>query len=226
MNNKKILFGLLSCLFAANVFAAPMAAQTCEGASCFNSANQTTVDPTLLQKAPKVAWLTPSGHGWMFGGGNKGSAGGGHYSDGGSSWFMKVPSKGPINPRGTFVFYPGKSTFAAYDSEGNLVTSGRASGGMDYCPDSGHGCHTPVGTFKVRSLGSADCISHIYPIETGGGAPMPYCMFFTNDFAVHGSDYVPGHPASHGCIRLTPSTAEWIRDNFMQIGTVVKVNPY
>ncbi len=220
---KRITFGLMSFLFVTNSFATANSGPTCEGVDCFSQVKMVPVDPQIIKDAPKVAWLTSnSGKGWAFGGAGRSSSAD---SSSGDTWFMSVPSKGPANSKGTFVFYPRKSTFAAYDSMGNLVTSGRASGGMAYCPDINRSCQTPVGTFRVQTKGDVDCVSNTYPIGEGGAA-MPYCMFFGKGYAIHGSDYVPSFPASHGCIRLQPSTALWLRDNFMQIGTVVKVYSY
>lgn len=225
---KRITFGLMSCMFAASAFAAVSEGPTCEAEACFSEVQVDAISSQVIQDAPKFAWYQSNtqSKGWAFGSKGKRSNSGSSFSSGGSSsWFTNVPSKGPVNSRGTFVFYPGKSTFAAYDSTGNLVTSGRASGGMNYCDDIGQSCRTPVGTFRIRSKGGADCVSNKYPVGEGG-APMPYCMFFNGGYAVHGSYHVPNHPASHGCIRLEPATALWLRDNFMQIGTVVKVQPY
>lgn len=41
-------------------------------------------------------------------------------------------------------------------------------------------------------------------------APMPFAMFFTEGWAVHGTTSIGalGRPASHGCIRLHPATAK------------------
>jgi hypothetical protein len=38
---------------------------------------------------------------------------------------------------------------------------------------------------------------------------MPHSIFFHGQFAIHGTDAVGrlGHPASHGCIRLSPAHA-------------------
>jgi lipoprotein-anchoring transpeptidase ErfK/SrfK len=39
---------------------------------------------------------------------------------------------------------------------------------------------------------------------------MPYAMFFTEGWAVHGTTSVAalGRPASHGCVRLLPANAK------------------
>jgi lipoprotein-anchoring transpeptidase ErfK/SrfK len=51
-------------------------------------------------------------------------------------------------------------------------------------------------------------------------------MFFHGGYAIHGSYQVPGYNASHGCIRVHPSDAEWLSDNFVRYGTKVVVKPY
>lgn len=126
-----------------------------------------------------------------------------------------------------FVFDPKKTAWFAYEN-GELIASGSASGGANTCRNR-HGisrCHTPVGTFRVFSKGSANCKSSIYPLPNGG-APMPYCMFFSKNYAIHGASSVPaGRNASHGCIRVKPGAALWLTRNFIDIGTTVVVKPY
>lgn len=123
------------------------------------------------------------------------------------------------------VFDPKHYTYAAYRN-GKLVRTGRASGGATFCKDVGRPCKTPTGKFRVHSLGSADCKSGKYP-KPNGGAPMPYCMHFTAaGHALHGSPHVPLDNASHGCIRVSPKDAKWLRHNFVKVGTEVVVRPY
>jgi lipoprotein-anchoring transpeptidase ErfK/SrfK len=126
-----------------------------------------------------------------------------------------------------FIFDPQYRAWAVYDAHGHRVNTGRASGGSVYCPDLGRGCRTIVGTFRIISKGNSECISHSFPIETSGGAPMPYCMHFSpKGYAIHGSYHVPDYNASHGCIRITPIVAEWLNTRFMNIGSTVIVLPY
>lgn len=125
----------------------------------------------------------------------------------------------------SFVFNPRNHTWYALDVNGNVIRSGRASGGRGYCPDIGRGCRTPSGVYRVIQKGSASCRSSRYPVGRGG-APMPYCMFFSKNYAVHGSPDVPNYNASHGCIRVRPSDARWLNYHFMSIGTKVIVKPY
>jgi lipoprotein-anchoring transpeptidase ErfK/SrfK len=45
-------------------------------------------------------------------------------------------------------------------------------------------------------------------------APMPYSIFYSGHFAIHGTDQVKklGRPASSGCIRLHPKNAAKLFD--------------
>lgn len=122
------------------------------------------------------------------------------------------------------VFSPRNLRWQAI-SNGHVVRSGRASGGRGYCPDIHRSCRTPSGTYSVISKGGPGCRSSRYPVGHGG-APMPYCMFFSRYYALHGSYDVPHRNASHGCIRLIPSDARWLNHNFVRIGTTVVVKPY
>jgi lipoprotein-anchoring transpeptidase ErfK/SrfK len=42
-----------------------------------------------------------------------------------------------------------------------------------------------------------------------GMSPMPHSIFFSGDYAIHGTPHTGslGHPASHGCVRLSPDNA-------------------
>lgn len=131
----------------------------------------------------------------------------------------------PIVLAGTFVFNPRAHTWTAINDNGRVIRSGRASGGRSYCPDIHRSCRTPTGVFRVIHKGGSGCHSSRYPVGEGG-APMPYCMFFSQYHAVHGSYDVPNYNASHGCIRVRPSDARWLNANFMSIGTKVVVRPY
>ena len=63
-------------------------------------------------------------------------------------------------------------------------------------------------------------------VDGYGGSPMPYCMFFSKYYAIHGSYHVPNHNASHGCVRIKPNDARWLYNNFMRIGTKVIIKSY
>jgi lipoprotein-anchoring transpeptidase ErfK/SrfK len=127
--------------------------------------------------------------------------------------------------RRVFIYNPRHTAWAAYDASGDRMKTGRASGGAAWCGDVGRSCRTVRGQFRVYSKGNADCKSSKFPLGKGG-APMPHCMFFHKGYAIHGSYSVPNHNASHGCIRVTPSAAQWLNQNFMKNGTTVIVKPY
>lgn len=123
-----------------------------------------------------------------------------------------------------FVFNPRTHSWSAIQN-GRVIRSGPASGGKHFCPDTGRACRTPTGTFHVISKGDASCRSSSYPVGVGG-ARMPYCMFFSKYYAIHGYHEVANHNASHGCIRIRSSDARWLSHSFMKIGTKVIVKSY
>ncbi|MCC5791760.1 MAG: L,D-transpeptidase [Legionellaceae bacterium] len=125
----------------------------------------------------------------------------------------------------TFVFNPRTLRYQAINHKGQVVRSGRASGGAHYCRDVKRACRTPAGSYRIFSKRGADCRSSRYPLGRGG-AKMPYCMFFSKLYAVHGHHDVPNRNASHGCIRVPVADARWLYHNFMRNGTRVVVKPY
>src|SRR5712691_4569275 len=62
---------------------------------------------------------------------------------------------------------------------------------------------TPSGTFRPQSL-DRNHRSAMY-----NNAPMPYSIFYSGNFAIHGTPHVSrlGGVASHGCVRLHPANA-------------------
>ena len=116
----------------------------------------------------------------------------------------------------------GLQAFAAYDKEGNLVHWGPISGGRDWCDDVNRPCRTATGSHRIIRKQGAGCESSKYPIETNGGAPMPWCMHYYRGFALHGAN-LPGFHASHGCVRLFHNDAKWLNRHFIKIGTRVIV---
>lgn len=123
------------------------------------------------------------------------------------------------------VVSPSEHAWGAYDASGRLIRSGVASAGADWCKDIGRECRTDVGSFRVRSLGNRNCVSPSFPVGRGG-APMHYCMYFTPYQALHGSNDVRHANISHGCVRLHVADAAWLRFNFVNIGTLVVIEPY
>lgn len=157
-----------------------------------------------------------------------------HTNSGSSSYSTSIPfaqpsysfSKSrPPTGRSVFVFDPKHTAFGAYNAQGILVRQGRASGGKSYCPDVGRPCRTPSGSFRIYRKGGVDCKSSKYPVGEGG-APMPNCMFFHGGYSIHGSGHVPNYNASHGCIRVVPSDAAWLNNNFLKMNSQVVVRSY
>ncbi|HWJ17814.1 MAG TPA: L,D-transpeptidase [Geobacterales bacterium] len=69
------------------------------------------------------------------------------------------------------------------------------------------GYNTPDGVYYPTALDA-------YHRSGRYGSPMPYSIFFTGGYAIHGSYDIRnlGYPASHGCIRLHPQNAGELYD--------------
>lgn len=81
------------------------------------------------------------------------------------------------------------------------------------------GKETPLGVFSVDRKRSGWHTSTLYP------APEPNMyntMYFNGPVAVHGAREVPTEPASSGCVRVTPSAADYLFPK-VAIGTRVEV---
>jgi lipoprotein-anchoring transpeptidase ErfK/SrfK len=65
------------------------------------------------------------------------------------------------------------------------------------------GYYTPTGTFRPYSL------QLMHYSKKFDNAPMPHSIFFSGGYAIHATPHVGalGRPASHGCVRLSPSNA-------------------
>lgn len=139
-----------------------------------------------------------------------------------------------IEAPGEKIIYVSQRELAwgAYNPQGRLLWWGPISSGQDFCVDTQEGCRTPKGEYRMLRKQGAECESSKFPIETMGGAPMPYCMHFYGGFALHASAYVPGHRASHGCVRLFVEDARWLNEEFIEVpgegkngGTRVVIGP-
>lgn len=66
------------------------------------------------------------------------------------------------------------------------------------------GKFTPIGLFHVQSM------KRMHYSTLYHNARMPWSIFFTGNFAIHGTDQISrlGRPASAGCVRLHPDDAE------------------
>ena len=73
---------------------------------------------------------------------------------------------------------------------------------------------TPTGSYRVIRRASG--------WETSPLGRLYNSQYFVGGYAIHGSPSVPNYPASHGCIRLPMSVAEWFPDH-VSLGTPVYV---
>jgi lipoprotein-anchoring transpeptidase ErfK/SrfK len=66
------------------------------------------------------------------------------------------------------------------------------------------GYRTPTGTFHPIRL------ERIWYSSIYDSAPMPYSIFFSGGYAIHGTTEIRnlGRPVSHGCVRLHPGNAQ------------------
>jgi L,D-transpeptidase catalytic domain len=136
------------------------------------------------------------------------------------------PEKMTVGLRKTIVVDPNLLAWAAYDSHGDLVKWGPASVGRGFCSDEDKKCKTPFGVFTIFAKKGPECVSSKFPVGKGG-APMPWCMFFHDGYALHGSPEVPGYNASHGCVRMFTQDAKWLNQSFIDLGsTRVMVKHY
>ena len=136
------------------------------------------------------------------------------------------PKQIPATGQKEFIFDPKVFAWAAYAPDGQRVMTGAASGGKDFCEDVNKPCRTVTGTFHVYNKHGINCKSGEYPVETEGGAKLPYCMYFFQGFTIHAGYDVPIGNASHGCVRVLPSAAKWLNEQFITFGTRVTVLSY
>ena len=83
---------------------------------------------------------------------------------------------------------------------------------------------TPIGTFTPYLL------ERMHYSTLYDNAPMPWSIFFTGNFAIHGTTQVDklGTPASAGCVRLAPENAKLLYEAVKAAGlseTRVVVQP-
>jgi hypothetical protein len=146
-----------------------------------------------------------------------------------SDYSSRLPQQMNTDGKKMVLVDPNVHAWGAYGSDGQLIKAGIATAGGAVCPpdDNEADCRTDFGTYHITSLGDEGCYSKVYPKPQGGGL-MPYCMFFNKGEALHGSPdpAVVEANVSHGCVRMRIPDAEWMRNNFAQVGTKVVILPY
>lgn len=78
---------------------------------------------------------------------------------------------------------------------------------------------TPRGVFRPRAL-----YAMVHSAKYNN-APMPHSIFFYGQYAIHGTNAVGalGHPASHGCVRLSPADAATLFAMVSREGAVIRI---
>lgn len=141
----------------------------------------------------------------------------------------RLPEHVDTNGKKMVLVDPKVHAWGAYGEDGDLVRAGIATAGGAVCPPDADeaDCKTHVGTFHITATDGERCYSKTYPRPNGGGL-MPFCMYFHNGEALHGSpdNIVVESNVSHGCVRMRIPDAEWMYYHFAQVGTTVKVLPY
>ena len=94
-----------------------------------------------------------------------------------------------------FVALPGQPVVTLNASTGSGKSYISPGGGRDVA-------YTPTGTFKVIRKVFGD---HVAPLGT-----LHNPMYFYKGWAIHGSLSVPAYPASHGCVRISNTDADWL----------------
>ena len=75
--------------------------------------------------------------------------------------------------------------------------------------------HTPRGRFRIRN--------RVNGWRTSSLGRLYNPLYFSGGYAIHGAGSVPRYPASHGCVRITISSANWLV-RFTPNGTPVWVH--
>ena len=77
------------------------------------------------------------------------------------------------------------------------------------------GFYTPRGAWRPQRMHT------MWYSKKYDNAPMPYSVFFTGGYAVHGTNKVKalGRPASHGCVRLQTRNAAQFYALVQQVGS-------
>lgn len=99
-------------------------------------------------------------------------------------------------------------------SGGTLVRAFMVSTGKPGTP-------TPTGTYAIQSKFRATRMQG----EDYNIPDVPYAMFFSGNYAVHGADWHNsfGTPISHGCINMRVSSARWLYE-WAAAGTPVVIH--
>ena len=78
---------------------------------------------------------------------------------------------------------------------------------------------TPNGVFRPRAM-----YAMVHSAKYNN-APMPHSIFFYGQYAIHGTNAVGalGHPASHGCVRISPANAAMLFAMVQKQGAEIRI---
>lgn len=82
------------------------------------------------------------------------------------------------------------------------------------------GFYTPNGSYAPTSL------QRMHYSKKYHMSPMPYAIFFRGGYAIHGTYETRwlGHPASHGCVRISPQHAEMLFHMVQEEGARIAIS--
>ncbi len=106
------------------------------------------------------------------------------------------------------------------DLSGQTMHVQGSSGTYDWPISSARdGYVTPDGTFAPESLQTMHYSKKYYH------SPMPHSIFFAGGYAIHGTYETGwlGHPASHGCVRISPENAAVLFDMVKEEGAIIHI---
>jgi lipoprotein-anchoring transpeptidase ErfK/SrfK len=93
--------------------------------------------------------------------------------------------------------------FVQNDSLVRVMPVSSGNGAVYRTPSGGRArANTPVGTFRIER--------RIRGVRVSDLGTLYNPLYFYQGFAIHGSNSVPSHPASHGCIRVTQADGVWL----------------
>jgi lipoprotein-anchoring transpeptidase ErfK/SrfK len=104
-----------------------------------------------------------------------------------------------VSPDTKLLVDIGNQNFHYYEN-GNHIRSGVISSGT-------RGHPTPRGVYRA-GIKDRNKKSGLYP-KPNGGANMHYAIQIRGDYFLH-EGYLPGHPASHGCVRVWTEDAKFL----------------
>jgi hypothetical protein len=104
-------------------------------------------------------------------------------------------------------------------SQSMRVTSGSGESYVWPISSARRGYVTPRGVYRAQHL------ARMHYSRKYDNAPMPHSIFFRGGYAIHATSAVGalGRPASHGCIRLSPSHAAQLYGMVQREGARIRI---